>query len=43
MVVAALARHMGVFDVDAKEAVKRVIDDPGLLRLPDLGTVVNIS
>ena len=43
MVVAALARHMGIFDVDAKEAVKRVVDDPALLRLPDLGTVVNIS
>jgi hypothetical protein len=42
MVTAALARYMGTYDVGAAEAVKHVIDDPHLLRLPDLGTVVNI-
>ena len=43
MVVAALAREMATYDVDAATAVRRVIDAPGLLRLPDLGTVVNLS
>jgi subtilisin family serine protease len=39
-VVAALAREMVVRGVSAGEAVARIIDGPGLLRLPDLGTVV---
>jgi len=43
LVTAALARYMGMYDVGAAEAVKHVIDGPGLLRIPDLGTVVNIS
>ena len=43
MVVAALAREMATYDVSAADAVARVIDGPGLLKLPDLGTVVNIS
>jgi hypothetical protein len=43
MVVAALAREMATYAVSAADAVGRVIDDPDLLRLPDLGTVVNLS
>lgn len=43
VVVAALAREMFTYAVDAPEAVRRVIDGPGLLRIPDLGTVVNLS
>ncbi len=43
VVVAALAREMRLSGVDAKQAVARVIDAPGLLRIPDLGTVVNLQ
>ncbi|MGI8631115.1 MAG: S8 family peptidase [Solirubrobacterales bacterium] len=43
IVVAALAREMAAWSVDAAEAVRRVVDAPGLLKLPDLGTAVNIS
>ena len=43
IVVAALAREMATWSVDAAEAVRRVVDAPGLLKLPDLGTAVNIS
>ena len=43
VVVAALAREMRCFGVTAEEAVRRVIDRPGLLRLHDLGTVVNLA
>ena len=43
VVVAALAREMRRSGVDAKGAVARVIDAPGLLRIPDLGTVVNLQ
>jgi subtilisin family serine protease len=43
MVTAALARYMATFDVDAAEAVRHVVDGPGLMRIPDLGTVVNID
>jgi hypothetical protein len=39
-VVGALARAMRA-GLDGEEAVDRLIDDPGLLRIPDLGTVVN--
>lgn len=43
VVVAALAREMvAEKDVSAADAVKRVIDAPHLLRIPCLGTVVNI-
>ncbi|HEX4868904.1 MAG TPA: S8/S53 family peptidase [Acidimicrobiales bacterium] len=43
IVTAALARAMGTYDVSAAKAVERVIDNPALLRLPDLGTLVNVS
>jgi subtilase family protein len=43
VVVAALARHMQWFGGTAVDAVARVIDAPGLLRIPDLGTVVNLA
>ena len=41
-VVAALARQLQA-GASAEEAVHRVIDAPGLLRIPDLGTVVNLQ
>jgi subtilisin family serine protease len=41
LVAAALACEMIIHNVTADEAVARLIDAPGLLRLPDLGTVVN--
>jgi hypothetical protein len=40
-VVGALARAMGDGGFTAPVAVERVIDDPGLFRMPGLGTVVN--
>jgi subtilisin family serine protease len=43
VVVAALAREMRLSGVSAAEAVKMVIDAPGLFRVPDLGTVVNLQ
>jgi hypothetical protein len=43
IVTAALARAMGTYDVGPATAVERVIDHPALLRLPDLGTLVNVS
>jgi len=43
LVVAALAREMQRSGVSAPEAVARVVDAPALLRIPDLGTVVNIQ
>ena len=42
VVVAALAREMVRTGCTAAEAVAHVIDAPGLLALPGLGTVVNI-
>jgi hypothetical protein len=42
VVVAALAREMVIGDCNAAEAVQRVINAPHLLRLPCLGTVVNL-
>ena len=42
-VVAALAREMKRVPCTAKEAVVRIIDAPGLFRIPGLGTVVNIA
>ena len=42
-VVAALANEMARWGVDARQAVHRIIDAPTLLRIPDLGTVVNVA
>ena len=42
VVAGALARTMMAEGCTAKEAVARVVDDPALLRLPGLGTVVNV-
>jgi len=42
VVVGALAREMAVTGCTATEAVTRLIDDPALLRIPGLGTVVNV-
>ena len=42
VVVGALAKEMAVSGIDAAEAVTRLIDHPGLLRIPGLGTVVNV-
>ena len=42
VVVAALAREMVAGPCSAKEAVERVVRAPHLLRLPCLGTVVNV-
>jgi len=41
IVAARLAREMAATGCTAKEAVARIIDQPALLRLPGLGTVVN--
>jgi subtilisin family serine protease len=40
-VVGALARAMGDGTLTPRQAVERVVDDPGLFRMPGLGTVVN--
>jgi hypothetical protein len=42
IVAGALANLMLTTGVSATQAVERLIDDPGLLRLADLGTVVNV-
>jgi hypothetical protein len=42
VVVAALAREMVIGDCDVAEAVERVVRAAHLLRLPCLGTVVNL-
>ncbi|MGI8926207.1 MAG: S8 family serine peptidase [Tepidiformaceae bacterium] len=42
-VVAALARDMALTGGTARQAVARIIDDPGLFRIPGLGTVVNTA
>jgi len=42
IVVAALARELQL-GLTTAQAVERVIDAPGLLRIPDLGTVVNVQ
>jgi hypothetical protein len=41
IVAAALARAMTTWGITARQAVRRVIDDPDLFRLSMLGTVVN--
>ena len=43
IVAAALVNHMRTHGVSATDAVARVIDDPALLRLADLGTVINLA
>jgi subtilisin family serine protease len=42
IVVAALARELQ-HGLTPAEAVERVVDAPGLLRIPDFGTVVNVQ
>ena len=42
VVVGALARAMAADTMTAADAVTRLIDDPALLRIPGLGTVVNV-
>lgn len=42
VVAGALARTMMMDGCTAKEAVKRVVDEPSLMRIPNLGTVVNV-
>ncbi|MDQ4098459.1 MAG: S8 family serine peptidase, partial [Actinomycetota bacterium] len=42
VVAGALARMMMAEGLSAQAAVKRVIDAPSLMRIPDLGTVVNV-
>jgi len=42
VVAGALARTMIADGCDAKTAVARVIDAPALMRIPNLGTVVNV-
>ena len=41
LVAAALAREMTVNKCSAQDAVTRLIDQPALLRIPGLGTVIN--
>ncbi|MGQ0617995.1 MAG: S8 family peptidase [Acidimicrobiia bacterium] len=43
IVAGALARAMIAAGSTAREAVARVIDDPSLMRLDNLGTVVNVT
>jgi Subtilase family len=42
VVVGALAREMAVSGIGATDAVTRLIDHPALLRIPGLGTVLNV-
>jgi hypothetical protein len=42
VVAGALAHHARTHDVTVADAVTRVIDHPGLLRIADLGTVINV-
>jgi hypothetical protein len=41
IVAGVLAQYMRTHGVSAADAVARVVDDPALLRLADLGTVIN--
>lgn len=43
IVAAALARHIALTNGSAADAVRAVIDAPGLFRYPGLGTVVNLT
>lgn len=43
IVAAALVRHMALTGGTAKEAVEQIIDGPGLFRIPNFGTVINLS
>ena len=42
VVAGALARTIAAEGCTATEAVKRVVDEPSLMRIPNLGTVVNV-
>lgn len=42
VVAGALARCIAAEGCTAEEAVRRVIDEPALMRIPNLGTVVNV-
>ena len=42
VVAGALARTILLENCTAAEAVKRVIDEPALMRIPNLGTVINV-
>lgn len=42
VVVGVLAREMAVSGISAADAVTRLIDHPALLRIPGLGTVINV-
>jgi hypothetical protein len=42
VVAGALVHHARSHGVPVADAVRRVVDDPSLLRLADLGTVVNV-
>ncbi len=41
LVSGALVRHAKLHGIPLDEAVEYVVDDPALMRIPDLGTVVN--
>jgi subtilase family protein len=42
LVAGALLRHVRVYGGTVQAAVEQMIDDPALMRIPDLGTVVNV-
>ena len=42
IVVAAIAREVMLTGIEPADAAERVVDDPRLFRLPNLGTVVNL-
>jgi subtilisin family serine protease len=42
IVAGALARTMALENCTAEDAVERIVDNPSLLRIPGLGTVVNV-
>jgi hypothetical protein len=42
IVTAALAREIQLYNATGDQAVARVVDAPGLLRIPDFGTVVSL-
>jgi hypothetical protein len=41
-VAGAVARTIAAEKCTAADAVKRVVDEPALMRIPNLGTVVNV-
>jgi subtilisin family serine protease len=42
IVAGAIAREAGIYGISVAAAVERVVNDERLLRLPGLGTVVNV-